>query len=61
MRDYSTISPSAKSTPFVKAQSDLPFAKAAAELPFGKEAIAEATSDEDAAIQRRKQFEQRAR
>lgn len=61
MRDYSSISPSAKSLLLVKAQSDLPFAKAAAEMLFGEEAVAETATEDPAAVQRRKHFEHRAR
>jgi O-methyltransferase involved in polyketide biosynthesis len=46
---------------FVKAQSDLPYAKAAAEMLFGKDAIAQTSTQDPAAIQRRKHFEHRAR
>jgi hypothetical protein len=40
-RDFSTISPSARSLHLVKAQTSLPFARQAAELLWGAAAIEE--------------------
>ena len=60
-RDYSTISPSAKSLLMVKAQTDLPFARRAAETLFGAAAVEQAASTDPAAALRRMHFELRAR
>jgi O-methyltransferase involved in polyketide biosynthesis len=60
-RDYSSISPSARSLLLVKAQTDLPFARQAAELIFGADAVAQAASLDRAATARRAHFELRAR
>jgi O-methyltransferase involved in polyketide biosynthesis len=60
-RDYSTISPSAKSLLLVKAQTDLPFARQAAELLFGADAVAQGAPGDRAAESRRVHFERRAR
>jgi O-methyltransferase involved in polyketide biosynthesis len=62
-RDFSTISPSAKSLLLVKSQTSLPFARAAAELLWGAEYVEEACRKTDAtpgAAQRRRHFEIRA-
>ena len=60
-RDYSSISPSAKSLLLVKAQTDLPFARRAAELLFGAEFVARESSTDPPAMLRRTHFELRAR
>src|SRR5882724_10381770 len=63
-RDFSTISPSAKSLLLVKSQTSLPFARQAAELLWGAAYIEEAHRKADAtpdAAQRRGHFEIRAR
>jgi O-methyltransferase involved in polyketide biosynthesis len=60
-RDYSSISPSAKSLLLVKAQTDLPFARRAAEIVFGTAAVEQGASADPAAALRRKHFELRAR
>jgi O-methyltransferase involved in polyketide biosynthesis len=62
-RDFSTISPSARSLLLVKSQTSLPFARPAAELLWGAEEVAEAHRKADAtpgAAQRRSHFEIRA-
>jgi O-methyltransferase involved in polyketide biosynthesis len=59
-RDYSTISPSARSLLLVKAHTDLPFARQAAELLFGADAVAQQAQDRPAEL-RRLHFERRAR
>jgi O-methyltransferase involved in polyketide biosynthesis len=59
-RDYSSISPSARSLLLVKAQTDLPFARQAAELLLGTDAVTQASQD-PAVIQRRAHFALRAR
>jgi O-methyltransferase involved in polyketide biosynthesis len=59
-RDFSTISPSARSLLMVKAQTSLPYAREAAELVFGAEAVAAAGSG-PGAESRRHHFELRAR
>jgi O-methyltransferase involved in polyketide biosynthesis len=61
MRDYSAISPSAKSLLLVKAQTDLPFARQAAELLFGADTVAQAASIDPAVTRRRHHFALRAR
>jgi O-methyltransferase involved in polyketide biosynthesis len=62
MRDFSTISPSARWLLMIKAHTTLPFARQAAELVFGADAVAaaaaELTGDAD---ERRRHFELRAR
>jgi hypothetical protein len=63
-RDFSTISPSARSLLMVKAQTSLPFARRAAELLWGASAVEEAERKTVAtpwAVGRRFHFEQRAR
>jgi O-methyltransferase involved in polyketide biosynthesis len=63
-RDFSTISPSARSLLMVKAQTSLPFARQAAELLWGASAVEEAERETVArpwAVGRRFHFEQRAR
>jgi len=63
-RDFSTISPSAKSLLMVKAQTSLPFARQAAELLCGAIAVEEAARAVPSTawgIGRRHHFEQRAR
>lgn len=63
-RDFSTISPSAKSLLMVKGQTLLPFARQAAELLCGASAVEEAareTASTAWGIGRRHHFEQRAR
>jgi O-methyltransferase involved in polyketide biosynthesis len=63
-RDFSTISPSAKSLLMVKAQTSVPFAREAAELLWGAEAVAEARRETESAPNgpgRRRHFELRAR
>jgi O-methyltransferase involved in polyketide biosynthesis len=63
-RDFSTISPSAKSLLMVKAQTSLPFARQAAELLFGASAVEETARETLSSawgIGRRHHFEQRAR
>jgi O-methyltransferase involved in polyketide biosynthesis len=60
-RDYSTISPSARSLLLVKAQTELPFARKAAELLFGADAVARGEPGDRAAESRRIHFERRAR
>jgi O-methyltransferase involved in polyketide biosynthesis len=63
-RDFSTISPSAKSLLLVKAQTPLPFARRAAELLWGASAVNEAereTASTPWAAGSRVHFEQRAR
>jgi O-methyltransferase involved in polyketide biosynthesis len=62
-RDFSTISPSARSLLLVKSQTSLPFAREAAELIWGAEYVAEAHRKADAtpgAAERRRHFEIRA-
>jgi len=62
-RDFSTISPSARSLLLVKSQTSLPFAREAAELVWGAEYVAEAHRKADAtpgAAARRRHFELRA-
>jgi O-methyltransferase involved in polyketide biosynthesis len=63
-RDFSTISPSARSLLLVKAQTTVPYARPAAELLWGRGAV-EAAEREAAAIPeaaaRRRHFELRAR
>jgi len=64
MRDFSTISPSAKSLLMVKAQTSLPFARQAAELLWGASAVQEAERDTAStpwAVGRRAHFEHRTR
>jgi O-methyltransferase involved in polyketide biosynthesis len=63
-RDFSTISPSAKSLLMVKAQTSLPYARQAAELLWGANAVQEAereTASTPWALGRRAHFEHRAR
>jgi O-methyltransferase involved in polyketide biosynthesis len=63
-RDFSTISPSAKSLLMVRAQTSLPFARQAAELLWGANAVTEAereTASTPWAAGRKNHFEQRAR
>jgi O-methyltransferase involved in polyketide biosynthesis len=63
-RDYTTISPSARSLLLVRAETDLPFAREAAELLFGADAVAAAAreaTDTPGADLRRRHFEHRAR
>jgi O-methyltransferase involved in polyketide biosynthesis len=63
-RDFSTISPSARSLLMVKAQTSLPFARRAAELLWSASAVEEAQRKTVAtpwAVGRRFHFEQRAR
>ncbi len=60
MRDFSTISPSARWLLMIKAHTTLPFARQAAELVFGADAVAAADSTGDAE-DRRRHFELRAR
>jgi O-methyltransferase involved in polyketide biosynthesis len=63
-RDFSTISPSAKSLLLTKAQTTLPFARLAAERLFGADAVQAAEKETAAtpgAAARRKHFELRAR
>jgi O-methyltransferase involved in polyketide biosynthesis len=63
-RDFSTISPSAKSLLMVKAQTSLPFARQAAELLCGASAVEEAArtmASTTWGIGRKHHFEQRAR
>jgi O-methyltransferase involved in polyketide biosynthesis len=63
-RDFSTISPSAKSLLLVKAQTTLPYARQAADLLFGADAVEAARRETDAnpgARGRRAHFEKRAR
>ena len=63
-RDFSTISPSARSLLLVKAQTSLPFARQAAELLWGTGAVKEAERETVAtpsAVDRRLHLEQRAR
>jgi O-methyltransferase involved in polyketide biosynthesis len=60
MRDFSTISPSARWLLMIKAHTTLPFARQAAELVFGADAVAAARSTGDA-DERRRHFELRAR
>ena len=62
-RDFSTISPSARSLLLVKSQTSLPFARQAAELIWGAADVEEAHRKADAtpgAAQRRRHFEIRA-
>jgi len=59
-RDFSTISPSARSLLKVKAHTTLPFARRAAELVFGTDEVAVANAGPDAEA-RRRHFELRAR
>jgi len=59
-RDFSTISPSAKSLLLVKAQTSLPYAKPAASLLFGPAAVADAATSDPAALARATHFELRA-
>ncbi|HTQ42995.1 MAG TPA: class I SAM-dependent methyltransferase [Polyangiaceae bacterium] len=64
MRDFSTISPSAKSLLMVKAQTSLPFARQAAELLWGASAVQDAereTASTPWAAGRKAHFEHRAR
>jgi O-methyltransferase involved in polyketide biosynthesis len=61
LRDYSTISPSAKSLLLVKAQTGLPFAREAAEMLFGADSVAQGASMDPAIELRRRHFELRAR
>jgi O-methyltransferase involved in polyketide biosynthesis len=63
-RDYSSISPSAKSLLLVKAQTELPYARTAAEMLFGVEAVRAAereTAASAGAGLRVRHFEARAR
>jgi O-methyltransferase involved in polyketide biosynthesis len=63
-RDFSTISPSARSLLLVKAQTKIPYARQAAELLFGGEAVSRAREDaasNPAAAARQRHFELRAR
>ena len=63
-RDFSSISPSAKSLLLVKAQTSLPFARQAAGLLWGAIAVEEAereTASTPGAAGRRDHFERRAR
>jgi O-methyltransferase involved in polyketide biosynthesis len=63
-RDFSTVSPSARSLLLVKAQTTLPYAREAAELLFGAEAVAKAreeTASNPAMAGRQRHFELRAR
>jgi O-methyltransferase involved in polyketide biosynthesis len=63
-RDYSTISPSAKSLLMVRAQTSLPYAHRAAELLWGAEAVTEAQRETERSPSgpgRRRHFELRAR
>jgi O-methyltransferase involved in polyketide biosynthesis len=63
-RDFSTISPSAKSLLLLKSQTSLPYAKEAAELLFGAEAVGRAKDElltTPGAELRRRHFELRAR
>jgi O-methyltransferase involved in polyketide biosynthesis len=63
-RDFSTISPSAKSLLMVKAQTSLPFARQAAEFLWGASAVQEAereTASTPWAAGRRAHFEHRSR
>ena len=63
-RDYSTISPSARSLLILKSQTSIPFAKQAAELLFGEPAVATALADlakTPGAELRRVHFERRYR
>jgi len=62
-RDFSTISPSAKSLLLVRSQTSLPFAREAAELLWGAAYVEQAHRKADAmpgAAQRRSHFELRA-
>ncbi len=63
IRDFSTISPSARAILLVRSQTALPYARAAAELLFGADAVAGAAA-EIAAVEgarlRRRHFELRA-
>jgi len=62
-RDFSTISPSARTLLLVKAQTRLPYARAAAELVFGAEAVAKAGEEaaaNPAMLARQRHFELRA-
>lgn len=64
VRDYSSISPSARALLLVKAQTTLPFAREAAELLFGEEALEAArreTASKPGAGLRVQHFEARAR
>ncbi len=63
-RDYSTISPSAKSLLLVKALTTLPFAREAAEQLWGAQTVEAARLDAEAtpgAFARQRHFEMRAR
>jgi O-methyltransferase involved in polyketide biosynthesis len=63
-RDFSSISPSAKSLLMVKSQTGLPFAKEAAELLWGTESVEAArrrAEETPGSEQRRRHFELRAR
>jgi len=63
-RDFSSISPSAKSLLLVKAQTTLPFARQAAEYLWGADAVRDAEREAAStpwAAGRRYHFEQRAR
>ncbi|HEX8792503.1 MAG TPA: class I SAM-dependent methyltransferase [Polyangiaceae bacterium] len=64
MRDFSSISPSAKALLLVRAQTALPFARRAAELLWGAGAVEQAerdTASTAGAAGRRDHFERRAR
>jgi O-methyltransferase involved in polyketide biosynthesis len=62
VRDFSTISPSARWLLLAKAHSGLPFARQAAELMFGADKVAEAAQPASPAdAVRRRHFELRAR
>jgi hypothetical protein len=64
VRDFSSISPSAKALLLVRAQTALPFARRAAELLWGTGAVEQAereTASTAGAAGRRDHFEQRAR
>jgi O-methyltransferase involved in polyketide biosynthesis len=63
-RDYSSISPSARSLLLVKAQTDLPYAREAAAILFGEDALEAArreTASTPGAQLRLRHFEARAR
>jgi O-methyltransferase involved in polyketide biosynthesis len=60
-RDYSSISPSAKSILLLKAGTALPYARQAAELLFGPEALAALHDSSPYAAARRAHFDERAR
>jgi hypothetical protein len=61
LRDFSTVSPSAKSLLLVKAQTPLPYATRAASLLFGPDAVAAAAPSAPATRARVAHFELRAR